>query len=73
MRSLRYFKVLFISQMDICQARTVSTQEEVESKMDIHQERLEAAVHSILSVKHGVEDDLSCVDQKTWGLRKELN
>jgi hypothetical protein len=78
MRSLRYFEVLFISQIDIRQARIVSTQEEMEAKIDIPQEKLEAAVHSIWSeleetVKHGVEDDLLCVDQKTWDLRKELN
>jgi Mg/Co/Ni transporter MgtE len=38
---------------------------------------MEAAVHSILSeledtIKRRVEGVLSCVDQKTWGLRKEL-
>jgi hypothetical protein len=63
--------------MDIQQARTESTQEEMKARMDIHQEKMEAAIHSIWSeleetIKHRVEDVLSCVDQKTPGLRKEL-
>jgi RNase adaptor protein for sRNA GlmZ degradation len=45
--------------------------------MGLHQEKMEATVHSIRSeveetIKHWVEDFLSCVDQKTQGLRKEL-
>jgi translation elongation factor EF-G len=77
MRSLRSFEVLFVSQMDVHQARTESTQEEMKAKMDIHQEKMEAAVHSIRSeleetVKHWVEDVLSCVNQKTQGFHKEL-
>jgi hypothetical protein len=46
------FKVLrgiLISQMDIPQARTEPTQEKMKSKMDIHQEKMEATVHSIRS------------------------
>jgi hypothetical protein len=63
--------------MIIHQARTESTQEEIKSKMDIHQGKMEAAIHSIQSeleeaIKHRVEYILSCVDQKTQGLRKEL-
>jgi hypothetical protein len=46
------------------------------SRMDIHQEKMEVAIHSIWSkieiIKHRVEDVLSCVDQKTQGLHKEL-
>lgn len=45
--------------------------------MDIHLEKLEAAVHSIQSeleetIKHRVEDVLACVNQKIQGLHKEL-
>jgi RNase adaptor protein for sRNA GlmZ degradation len=45
--------------------------------MDIHQEMMEAAIQSIRSklketIKHRVEDVLSCVDQKAQGLHKEL-
>jgi hypothetical protein len=63
--------------MDIHQARTVSSQEELKAKMDIHQEKMEAATQSNRSkleetIKHRVEDDLSCVDQKKQGLHKEL-
>jgi hypothetical protein len=49
----------------------------MKAKMDIHQAKMEAAIHSIRSeleetIKHQVEDVLSCVDQKTQGLCKEL-
>jgi hypothetical protein len=55
----------------------MSTQEEMKAKMDIHQEKMEAAIHSIRSeleetIKHSVEDVLLCVDQETQSLRKEL-
>jgi hypothetical protein len=51
--------------------------ERMKANMDIHQEKIKAAIHSILpkleeTIKHRVEDVLSCVDQKTQGLRKEL-
>jgi flagellar biosynthesis chaperone FliJ len=63
--------------MDIHQARTESTQEEMKAKMDIHQEKMEAAINSIRTeleetIKHQVEDILSYVDQKSQGLFKEL-
>jgi hypothetical protein len=62
--------------MDIHQARTGSTQEEMKANMDIHQEKMEAAMLSIWSelekTKHRVEDVFPCVDQKMQGLRKEL-
>jgi transcriptional regulator NrdR family protein len=50
----------------------------MKAKVDIHQEKMEATVHSIQSkleetIKHWVEDVLSCVDQKTQDLHKELN
>jgi hypothetical protein len=38
MRSLRSFEVLFVSGMDIHQARKEPTLEEMKTKMDIHQE-----------------------------------
>jgi hypothetical protein len=46
--------------------------------MDIHQEKMEAAIHSIWSeleetIKHRVEDVLACVDKRMQGLCKELN
>jgi hypothetical protein len=74
------FEVLrgsLVSRMDIHQARTVSTQEEMKAKMDIHQEKVETTIHSVRSqleeiIKYRVEDVLSCVDQRTQGLRKEL-
>jgi hypothetical protein len=52
--------------MDIHQSRTVSAQEDMKVKMDIHQEKMEATIHSIRSnleetTKHWVEDVLSCV------------
>jgi hypothetical protein len=53
--------------MDIHQARTVSTQEEMKAKMDINQEKMEAAIHSIQSqetIKHWVEDVLLCANQE---------
>jgi hypothetical protein len=51
------------SWMDIHQSRTTSTQEEMKAKMDTHQEKMKAAVHSIRSeleqtIKHQVEDVL---------------
>jgi hypothetical protein len=44
--------------------------------MDIHEENVEGAIHSIRSkleetIKHRVEDILLCVDQKTHGLKRE--
>jgi hypothetical protein len=56
-----------VSQMDIHQARTESTQEEMEDKMYIQQEKMEATIHSIRyeleeTIKHRVEDVLACVD-----------
>jgi hypothetical protein len=55
----------------------MSTQEEMKARLDIHQEKMEAAIRSIRSkleepIKHWVEDVLSCVDQKMQGLNKEL-
>jgi uncharacterized membrane-anchored protein YjiN (DUF445 family) len=66
-----------VSWMDVHQARTMSTKEEIKAKVDIQQEKMEAAIHSIWSelgetIKHWVEDVLSCVDQKIQGLHKEL-
>jgi hypothetical protein len=63
--------------MDIHQAGSVSTQEEMKAEMDIHQEKMEAAIHSIRSeleetTKHRVEDILLCVGQKTQDLCKEF-
>jgi hypothetical protein len=54
--------------MDI-QARTVSTQEEMKSKMDREQEKMEAAIPSIRSmleetIKSLVEDILSCLPKE---------
>jgi hypothetical protein len=56
--------------MDIHQARPESSQEETKPKMNIHQEKMEAEIHSILyeldvTIKHWVEDVLSCIDLKT--------
>jgi hypothetical protein len=67
----------FISWTDICQARTESTQDEMEAKMNICQEKMEAAIHSIRSeleetIKHRMEAVLLCVDKQTQGLCKEL-
>jgi hypothetical protein len=47
----------------------MSTQEEMKTKVDIHQEKMEATIHSIQSeleegIKHWVEDVLLCNDQK---------
>jgi predicted nucleic acid-binding Zn-ribbon protein len=74
---MRSFEILF-SWMDTHQARTESTQEEMRTKMDMHQKKMEAAIHSLQSklketIKHLVEDVLSCVDQKAQGLHKELS
>jgi hypothetical protein len=49
----------------------------MKAKMDICQEKMEVAKHSIQSkleetIKHQAEDVLSYVDQKTQGLCKEL-
>jgi hypothetical protein len=74
------FEVLrgtLVSWMDIHQARTESTQEEMKAKIDIRQKKMEAAIHSIWSgleetIKCRVEDALSCVGRKTQGHRKEL-
>jgi hypothetical protein len=67
----------FISWIDILQAMTQSTQEEMEANMNIRQAKMEATIHSIRSeleeaIKHQVRDVLSCVDQKTQGLREEV-
>jgi hypothetical protein len=67
-----------ISRVVICQARTVCTQAEMKAKMDVLQEKMEAAIHSIWSkleetMKRGVEDILLCVWQKMRSLCKELN
>jgi hypothetical protein len=50
--------------MNIHQVRTESTQEQIKAKMDIHQEKMEVAIHCIQTIKQRVEDVLSCVDQK---------
>jgi hypothetical protein len=73
------FQVLrgtLISLMDIRQARTESTQDEMKAKMDIHQEKMEVAIQSNWfevedSVKYRVEDVLSCIHQNVQGLHKE--
>jgi hypothetical protein len=49
----------------------------MKAKTDIHQERMEAAIHSIWSgleetIKHWMEDVQSCVHLKKQDLRKEL-
>jgi hypothetical protein len=77
MRSLRSFKVL-ISWMDIHQARTESTQEEMKAKMGILQEKMEATVNSIWSnlketIEHWVEDVLTNVNQKNQRPSKGRN
>jgi predicted nuclease with TOPRIM domain len=51
--------------------------EEKKAEMDIHQEKMEVAIHFIWSeleetIKHRVDDILSCGDQKMQGLQKEL-
>jgi hypothetical protein len=48
---------IFVSRMDIYQVRTVSIQEDMKAKMDIHQEKMEAAIHSIWSE---LEEALKC-------------
>jgi type II secretory pathway component PulL len=55
----------------------MSTPEEIKGKMDIHQEKIKAATHSIQfeleeTTQLWVEDILSCVKQKTQGRSKEL-
>jgi F0F1-type ATP synthase membrane subunit b/b' len=47
------------------------------AEVDIHQEKIEAVIQSILSkleenIKHRMEDNLSYVDQKMQGLCKGL-
>jgi hypothetical protein len=49
----------------------------MKAKLDTHQEKMEAAIHSIWSkleetVKHRVKDLLSCVNQKMQGINREL-
>jgi hypothetical protein len=49
----------------------------MKAKLDLHQEKIKATIHSIRSeleetIKHQVEDILSCVSQKAQGLCKEL-
>jgi hypothetical protein len=58
-------------------AKMEANQETVDARIDANQEKMEAATHSIRSkleetTRCQVEDVLSCVDQKTWGLHKEL-
>jgi hypothetical protein len=55
----------------------MSTQEGMKAKMDIHQENMEATIHSIRSeleeiIKNWVKDVLFCVYKKTQGVHKEL-
>jgi UDP-3-O-acyl-N-acetylglucosamine deacetylase len=64
------FEVLpgtLISWMDIYQARTVSTQEEMKAMMDIYQGKMEATIHFIWTELEET-DNTSYVDQKTDGL-----
>jgi hypothetical protein len=63
--------------MDIRQPRTESAQEEVKAKMDIHQEKMQATIHSIQSelqetIKHRVEDMFVVRRPETQGHHKEL-
>jgi pyrimidine operon attenuation protein/uracil phosphoribosyltransferase len=63
--------------MDLHEARTMSTQEEMKAKVGICQEKMEATIHSIWSeleerIKHWVEDVLLCINQKMQYLCKEL-
>jgi hypothetical protein len=49
----------------------------MKARMDIHNERMEAAIHFIQSklhetIIHWVDDGMSCFDQKMQGLYKEL-
>lgn len=58
--------------MDTHQARTLTTQAEMKVKMDIHQEMMELAVHSIRfeleeTSRHRMVDVPSYVDQKDAG------
>jgi hypothetical protein len=63
--------------MGIHQARTEPTEEEMKAKMNIKQEKMEVAIHSIRSElektinKHRVKDILSCVDQMTQGIDRK--
>jgi hypothetical protein len=66
-----------VSQTDIRQVRTEPIQKEIKAKIGIHLAKTEATIHYIRSelektIKYQVEDVLSCVDQNTKGLRKEL-
>lgn len=61
--------------LDIHQARPESNQEETKAKVNIHEEKMEATIHSILyeldaTIKHQVEDVLLCIDLKTQASRR---
>jgi hypothetical protein len=50
----------------------------MKAKMDIPQEKMQAAIHSIRSelqeaIKHRMEDVLTCVKERWQDLHKELN
>jgi hypothetical protein len=75
MRSLRSSEILS-SPARISTKPGQAVQKEMKANMDIHQEKMETAMHSIRSeleetIKYRVEDVLSCVDQKTQCLRKK--
>jgi hypothetical protein len=57
------------------QATTDVNVKGMKAKMDVHEEKMEAAIHftwvELEIVKYRVEDILSCVHQKTQGLHKE--
>jgi hypothetical protein len=66
-----------IEDIKVNQAKTEFTQEEMNAKMDMHQENMEATMHSIRSeleetIKHEMEDILSYVNLQTQGFCKEL-
>jgi hypothetical protein len=63
------------SWVDIHQARPESNLEERKAKINIHQDKTEAAIHSILSeldvtIKHRVEDVLLCINLKRQASRR---
>jgi hypothetical protein len=69
-----YLRGTHVSRMGVLKTRTEYTQNRMKTKMDIHQGKMEAAIHSIRpvleeTIKHRVED-MSCVDQNRQGLRK---
>jgi hypothetical protein len=60
----------FISRIDFHQARTLTAQEEMKATRGVGKERMETAINSVRSeleetIKHRLEDVLSCVEQKT--------